>query len=672
MRRLQIFILIFCAALIVPVAYFVGHARQSLEQEEKGALRFFADSILNDMEEELARIVSLEEGRAVDEYAAFEGTDTGASPISTVLADSYVIGYFQNNPDGSFSTPHDKNKEAIKLLREANATYNTLRLEKSKKPEPAMLLAKKSVVKSDVLEKRKSLVEPEKKVSSKKEKQSFVDRYLRSSYVRKKSQLGREKSRVEEITMEQAVNVARDDKALAGKGLDFTAPTSGLQRKAMDHDLIAGQKALGDVFGVQKDMETKDRGQTWTHAPAGLFDDALSVSDSAPRPMLENEEQAKQSPPKLRVEVDPLQSMVLDNDRILLFRRIVLNNQVYSQGMVIRAREFLTHLQKTYFSSQPMAGYSSLTLFIMDNGVSKKQVMAGTPGQDLKFRVERTFPRPFSFLKANLSCFDVPRSANRKTLLIMQLTFGFIILAGLLAIYRSAAAVMEYSRRRNQFVSSVTHELKTPLTNIRMYVEMLEMGIAKDTQREQDYLKVLDSESSRLSRLITNVLEFAKLENKKSNPELLHGDLSEVIVELHQILGDRLKSEGFVLEADKKAARDFAYDREAMVQALANLVENSIKFGKQATDKTIFLKISQSVGETRISVSDFGPGIPKNALKRVFDDFFRVENSMTRTTRGTGIGLALVRRFAESMKGRVVAQNNYDGPGCTIKIILPS
>jgi len=558
-------------------------------------------------------------------------------------------------------------------LRKANDSYNLLRLEKQKikKPEP-VLLAKKPV--KDVPEKYISLKAPEKKTSAKKEKKSFVDRYLSTGYGRKRSQLGREKSRVEEITMEQAVNVARDDKGFADSRQNLSEPETGYQKWNQDDESVTEPQMQEQLVLARKTgLPASVQSGAGSHSSIGFLEESDLMSPDAPGPD-SNIVQAKkiQASGKLRVEVDPLQSMVLDNDRILLFRRIVLNNQVYSQGLVIRAKEFLTHLQKTYFSSQPMAGYSSLTLKIADNGVFRKQVIAGTKGQDLKFRVERTFPRPFSFLNADLSCFYVPRSANRKTLVIMQLTFGFVILAGLLAIYRSAAAVMEYSTRRNQFVSSVTHELKTPLTNIRMYVEMLEMGIAKDTQREQDYLKVLDSESSRLSRLITNVLEFARLEHKKSSPELLKGNLAEVIIKLHQILGDRLKAKGFILEADKKASREFFYDQEIMVQALANLVENSIKFAKNATDKTICLTISQSVGETRISVSDFGPGIPKNALKRVFDDFCRVENNLTRTPRGTGIGLALVRRFAESMKGRVVAQNNLEGPGCNIKIILPS
>ena len=95
-----------------------------------------------------------------------------------------------------------------------------------------------------------------------------------------------------------------------------------------------------------------------------------------------------------------------------------------------------------------------------------------------------------------------------------------VFLLGLGAIYRSAHAMVDLSERRGRFVSSVTHELKTPLTNIRMYIEMLEQGIARDTAREQDYLRVVGSESARLSRLINNVLELSRLEQGRARARL--------------------------------------------------------------------------------------------------------------------------------------------------------
>jgi len=117
--------------------------------------------------------------------------------------------------------------------------------------------------------------------------------------------------------------------------------------------------------------------------------------------------------------------------------------------------------------------------------------------------------------------------------------------------------------------------------------------------------------------------------------------------------------------------RTFSYDREGMIQVLINLIDNSMKFGKSSSTKQMTLRVWPESDSVKISLSDTGPGIPRYALKKVFDDFYRVDNDLTRTTGGTGIGLALVRKLINSMGGSVEATNN-DGPGCTITITLPA
>jgi len=231
--------------------------------------------------------------------------------------------------------------------------------------------------------------------------------------------------------------------------------------------------------------------------------------------------------------------------------------------------------------------------------------------------------------------------------------------------------VVDLSERRSSFVSSVTHELKTPLSTIQMYIEMLEQGIARDHDREQEYFQILSSESSRLSRLINNVLEFANLEKKQRHLNLQEGTFEEVVQEVKDIMNKKLQQEGFTLKVKMDEIRPFKYDREVMIQVLINLIENSIKFGKKSTTREITLRVRPEGKQLKISVSDTGPGIPSHALKKVFDNFYRVDNELSQTTRGTGIGLALVKSFIIAMGGSVTASNN-DGPGCTIIISLPS
>lgn len=704
-NRLRIIIILFCLALAAPSAYFIRHARMGMEQEERGALQFFADTILDYMEEDLARLVEREEGRAVDDYAASAG-----GGLSMDSVEGFIVGYLQNNPDGSFTTPYGDDPVLVRQLQSANGAFNKLRMERREVEDAESLTFMTQAGDADQPPapapepEAKPQISEEKTLQEKQEiaqvKKSFVERYLDPLISRQsKEQLGQKGRRVEEISIEQASNMSnkempsRDVSAiqLKDEGSDsavvyedtalavYKPGTDALKPAPSEESSWAKPKPKSSVSHAFSAPGASAFAESMDPAPKNeLGRQSFLREDRFGLPASREAAQKKlkltmdsQDKGKLRVEVDPLQSMVLDHERILLFRRIVLDNRVYNQGMLIDTSAFLGYLNEVYFARQPMARYSTLTLSVMDRGVETNTVTTGKTLPRLVYRAERVFPRPFSFLVAAIECHDLPKSAGRRTLNIMQGVFWFVVLAGLFAIYRSAAAVMDYSRRRSQFVSSVTHELKTPLTNIRMYVEMLEMGIAKDTEREQEYLQVLGSESSRLSRLITNVLQFARLENKKSVLELQEGDLSEVLAEVRQVMGERLRSEGFVLEADKAAHRPFQYDREAMVQILVNLVENSVKFGKDAQDKEVSITLEQEPGRTKVKVSDKGPGIPKKALKKVFKDFFRVDNSLTRTTRGTGIGLALVRRFTESMGGRVTAENN-PGPGCTITLHLPS
>jgi signal transduction histidine kinase len=308
---------------------------------------------------------------------------------------------------------------------------------------------------------------------------------------------------------------------------------------------------------------------------------------------------------------------------------------------------------------------------VVDQDREAKVVQAGEISQNPDFILNRGFPSPFSFLKASLTCDRIPRSDGRRTLSIMLIVLAMIVLMGLFAIYRSVQTIVELSERRSQFVSSVTHELKTPLTNIRMYIEMLEQGIAANPEREQEYFRILDSEGVRLSRLINNVLEMSKLEKSQRHINLQTGTFEEVIAETEAVMAETLKQEGFTLNVRPGRLRPFQYDREVMIQVLINLIENSIKFGKSASKREIVIRTLQNSEGVKIMVSDTGPGIPRDALKKVFQDFYRVDNSLTRTTRGTGIGLALVKKFIHLMGGTVTASDN-DGPGCTITIHLPA
>jgi len=634
MRRLKVLILLFLLAVSLPLAYVAWQSYQSLAQEEQAQLIFFSEALFDEMEKELAGLVAREENRAVDEYnfTLDRGSDgLQQSPLSQPPKEGYILGYLQNNPDGSFQSPlvrdlgrvQKDQRKLVSSLKETNTIFNRKKFDLPKKPVVAPEPKSKMSAEEEARKKKKAL---------------FADRYISKQKTKdQKSALGRKSVRKEKITPRQAMRIYKEEIAL---------------RESADED----EQSASPPAAASAEMEkaTDKLRQRLDANRAGV------TAGSAP-----NEEDLS-----FQVEVAPLQSIFISQGRFFVFRRIAVNNQIYRQGFILETDAFLRHLAITHFDPQPMARFTGLSLQVQENGAKREILTSGIHSDASEVITRRAFPAPFDFLSATLTANSAPPSPARKTLGIALWVLGLFMMAGLVAIYKSARTVVDLSERRSQFVSSVTHELKTPLTNIQMYIEMLEQGIAATPEREQDYLQILGSESSRLSRLINNVLELSKLEKKQRHFDLRNGRLDEVLTEVRTVMAHKLEQEGFELKIEPDDLPVFAFDREVMIQVLINLIENSIKFGSTQAEKRITLSTRIQEEWACLSVSDTGPGIPRRSLKKVFDDFYRVDNNLTRSTGGTGIGLALVKKFIVAMGGRVEAANN-PGTGCTITVKLP-
>jgi signal transduction histidine kinase len=646
MKRLKLLIAIFSVALSIPLAYFVVRTYRGLAQEEVATLRYFADTLFDKMEGALAEMVKKEEGRAIDEFnyevipPGPPEADAGKpqpSPLSQLPRENFILGYFQNNPDGSFQTPLVAGTEKvapahsnrIKALKGANELFNHKRVTATDRiqPRPAEIAVHEEV----------------------KQETTFADKYIDSSRTRaSKSFLGQKEKRLQKITIGQAANITRQEQAK-----EMSSPSAVVESEYDREDqYVAKDQVAGGISAPKKRITRKMNLEAASEEPPS--DSVIDADETE----------------SFQVEVAPLQAVFLTDDQIFIFRRIMINQQIYRQGFVLQVNAFLEHLTRTFFRTQPMARFTGLRLSVVDQGREADAVEAGHYSKNSDFILNRGFPSPFSFLKAVLTCSQIPKSAGRRTLNIMLIVLAVIVLIGLFAIYQSARAIEDLSERRSQFVSSVTHELKTPLTNIRMYIEMLEQGIAKSPEREQEYFRILDSEGVRLSRLINNVLEMSKLEREQRHLNMQTDSFAEVVNEVETVMAEKLKKDGFSLIVQLGDIPPFKYDREVMIQVLINLIENSMKFGKNAPERDIHIRTGMEGGHVKIMVSDTGPGIPRRALKKVFNDFYRVENALTRTTRGTGIGLALVKKFVQLMGGTVTAANN-SGPGCTFTISLP-
>ena len=265
-------------------------------------------------------------------------------------------------------------------------------------------------------------------------------------------------------------------------------------------------------------------------------------------------------------------------------------------------------------------------------------------------------------------------SRSRSIRLLMIGTFSLFILIGLGISYRAVRREFEIARIRTDFVSNVSHELRTPLATIRIMSEMLTMGAVPPGEKQQEYHSTILSETERLTRLIDNVLDFARIEQGRKKYRFHVGDVMTVVEEVQRVTQDYLASSEFELAVEAQPdLPPVRFDHDAMVQALINLVTNAVQYTDAADPekRIILLSVYHQRGSVVLSVKDRGQGIPADERGRVFDKFQRGGDYLTRTVRGTGLGLSIVQHIAEAHGGEV-RLDSKEGQGSTFYVLLPA
>jgi signal transduction histidine kinase len=255
------------------------------------------------------------------------------------------------------------------------------------------------------------------------------------------------------------------------------------------------------------------------------------------------------------------------------------------------------------------------------------------------------------------------------TLYGLAALLGVAAIGGLFALYRMVAVQVRFAERRNNFVAAVTHELKTPLTSIRMYGEMLRDGMVSDETTRHEYYATITAEGERLTRLINNVMEHGKLRQGQRLPEFVQCQAADVVREVAELMTPHIHHEGFAIELHVEAGLPAVeIDADAFKQVLFNVIDNALKYGRGAAPRAIELRCGQEHGRVVVRVRDHGPGVAADQLESIFEPFFRGGDELTRRQKGTGIGLSLVRDLVELMHGEVQAVNRE--PGFEVRIAL--
>ena len=236
-------------------------------------------------------------------------------------------------------------------------------------------------------------------------------------------------------------------------------------------------------------------------------------------------------------------------------------------------------------------------------------------------------------------------------------------------LHRDVRRESQLAALRSQFVSSVSHELKTPIASIRAFAELLDLGRARGEQEKSEYLKTILGESERLSRLVDGVLEFSRIEQGKRVYRLQPIALDEVLRSAAHALDYLLIQGRFELRTHiDPAVPKVPADRDALEQAVLNLLGNAIKYS--GDDRRIDLTLSLEHNNAVIRVRDRGIGIPLEEQPRIFERFHRAPDSERRNIPGAGLGLALVDHIVKAHGGRVAVESS-PGAGSTFSILLP-
>ena len=263
---------------------------------------------------------------------------------------------------------------------------------------------------------------------------------------------------------------------------------------------------------------------------------------------------------------------------------------------------------------------------------------------------------------------DISRRFARNQFLILG-ALSLLMGAGMVLTYRNVSRELALAKLKSDFVSNVSHELRTPLALIRLYAETLELGRISNPAKHQEYYEIIRKESERLTSLINNILDFSRIEAGKKEYSFCETDVADLVRSTLESYRFEIEHNGFHFE--QKIDTDLPplqVDREAIARSLLNLVNNAVKYS--AREKYLGVYLYRQNGSVNLEVVDHGIGIPAKEQPRIFEKFYRVGDPLVHNTKGSGLGLSLVRHIVRAHGGEVTVES-APGHGSKFIITLP-
>ena len=724
--RLKGLLAFFFLALAVPTAVLIWQAYSQLKWEAFHQYRGMAEELSNRIDSALIDQISTAEARTFADYTFLVVSgDPSANFVQRSPLSEYpvtqdlpgVIGYFQVGTEGEFSTPLvpqgsvdtanfgisvDEYEQRSRVAREIREILSDNQLVRHQKEGGRRGLATLPASPAEALEELASEEdydrpeERQRRLSEPVASQTFGDSDTIDSVIASSDESPA--SQNEAYTQD-----VFDKLKLPKKSLDDSYRAEGLGGETLGGTLESKENvaSLGKVADLKLDADfqkkselleqsrsdgsLKDEQRLYTPTRFKRREQVSLAESEAPAALAAARKPAVNlsALSDLRIstfesEVDPLEFSLLDSGHFVLFRKVWRDGERFIQGLLLDSGAFTSSAFDLHFDGTGLSEVSDLIVGYQDDVIhtrawwlnssypTSSQAFAG----DLLYRSRLS--APFDSLELIYSINGLPPGPGATVLAWVTLVLAAVFMGGFYTLYRLGVSQINLARQQQDFVSAVSHELKTPLTSIRMYGEMLKEGWA-EPEKQQQYYEYIHDESERLTRLISNVLQLAKITRNEPQFDLQAISVDELMSQIESKIANQVQRAGFELGFQKQEKADNAainVDVDCFTQIIINLVDNAIKFSRDAQEKRIEISSTLSSDEKILfAVRDFGPGIPKDQMKKIFQLFYRSESELTRETVGTGIGLAIVHQLSQAMNGKVDIINKQ--PGAEFRVLFP-
>jgi len=717
-RRLRNLLVLFFLALAVPTAVLIWQAYGQLKWEAFHQYRGAAEELTRRIDARLNEMIRTADARSFADYTFLvvsgdpsanfvQRSPLSAYPVTEDLPG--VMGYFQVDTEGTFSTPllppsgtqagslgisEDEYVDRLQLAQQIQAVLADNRLvqsrpdlgvrrgidtsftaggevldeehEEAERKAYGMSRDRQDVSDKDAVDEFEAMPSVQIAGTNENYSQQVFDQLNQPASVDGYSSVNAGTLNFDD----ESDAVSQTDQRLnrAGKVSDLKLD-AGLQKKSeeLERQGAKEQSSVGGFAGTPGRSKRREKIALPESLPAVASERIMNVTE----------------PTDLRIstfesEIDPFEFSLLDSGHFVLFRKVWRDDQRYIQGLLVDQAPFVQDIVGAGFVDTALSNMSSLIVAFQDDvihtftGRDSSTYPDISEGLDGALLYRGRLTAPLNSLELIYSIQRLPPGAGASVLGWVTLVLTAVFIGGFAVLYRLGLSQINLARQQQDFVSAVSHELKTPLTSIRMYGEMLKEGWA-DEEKRQSYYEFIHDESERLSRLISNVLELARITRNEPQFDMKPTIVGELMGNTESKISSQVERAGFELRFKRAESADQAtinVDEDCFAQIVINLVDNAIKFSRHSQRKVIEIS-SKLTGDNRVlvSVRDYGPGIPKDQMQKIFELFYRSESELTRETVGTGIGLAIVHQLTLAMNGSVDMINVE--PGAEFRLLFP-